>query len=175
MKRRLLVLRMALFDVPAFALFLLYIAVACLVARAAYADTGGIDVTSTLRDLADVIVPGACIFVAYYVRKWMADHTGGQSEALDWNAFNSGLEAVAHSAVNDHLLAGKTVTIDTKNELGNHLVGIANSQLAMEIKRLGLNDQAVATRAAAAVAKVLNMMPAAPPFLAPPAAVPASN
>jgi hypothetical protein len=131
----------------------------------AYAQSGGVDVTDTLRDLANIVVPGVLIAIGYYVRQWMKEHTGGQSEALDWNAFNAFLQAKAHSEINGHLLAGKPITIDTKSVLGNQLVGAANSEIAMEIKRLGLSDQTVATYAEAAVAQVLNMMPSAPPFV----------
>jgi hypothetical protein len=142
----------------------------CLIARHAFAqEVGGVDVTTTLVDLANIVVPGACITAVYFIRKWMAEHTGGQSEALDWDALNGGLEALAHIAVNQHLLAGKTVTIDTRSVLGNQLVSQANQQLAMEIKRLGLTDQTVATRAEAAIAKVLNTTPTAPPYLSAPA------
>lgn len=157
---------------PAFALYLAYLIVACLAVRVAYAaDTTPIDVTTTLVDVANVVIPLACMFIVYFVRSWAKSHSAGQSEQLDWNAIAQGLAAAANTAVNRHLLAGKPVTIDTHSELGNEVVSWVKANLPAELQRVRLSDQAIAAYADAAAAKVLNQTPSAPPFLPAPAAV----
>jgi hypothetical protein len=157
----------------AYALFSFALLVCVLLAQHARAQTasGGLDVTSDVQTALMTVISAAILAVMYYVRDWAKNHTGGQSEQLDWNSVTAWLQAAAHSEVYDHLMTGKTVTLDTKSELGNRLLAQARTGIAMEVKRLGLSDATLAHYAEAAVAQVLNATPSAPPFLAPPAPV----
>lgn len=133
----------------------------------AFAQTSGVDVTSTVQDALGTIIAIGVSILIFVVRSWSQQHLGIQLDNSDWTLIQTALENSAHSFVNGYVLRGKPVIVDTKNDGANAVIAWISANYPAEVQRLGLTADALRPLAEGAVAKALNLTPMAPPYAAP--------